>query len=307
MTRHLLPLLLAFPIMVGACDQSGIAPLEPPSFLPTEGDRYVVSEIRTAQTAGDARFTALDLNGDDVPDNQLGQMIGVAYGFFGGDPQDDLDEAMERGEMLHLLAIGAPDDEFLDTARVFLGEDTDDDPSNNGRGALLRVREDSTQRAALFGVNDSPTLSYADGRVALENTLFGSVILPLTAARLEATVAPDGAIHGLIAGGIKEADIQSGLVPALAVSVLNDVEADCAGTVYPDCCESESRGEAWMALFDRDQDCAMTSVDVTESAIISALFAPDLDLDLDGENDALSVGFGFSAVPASFEVPASPR
>ena len=80
--------------------------------------RYVVDRILLGDFA-EMRDYSFDLDDHGAIDNYLGQSIRVAYGYLGRDSQAALDEAVATGEMMHLIMLGAPDAEFLDTAAFF--------------------------------------------------------------------------------------------------------------------------------------------------------------------------------------------
>ena len=83
--------------------------------------------------------------------------------------------------------------------------------------------------------------------------------------------------------------------------MLEDVEAQCGG-IPGACCEQGSRGADWVAVFDENEDCRLSASEVGENDIFRILLSPDIFTG-DREPIGLSVGFGFTAVPARFNVP----
>jgi hypothetical protein len=70
-----------------------------------------------------------------------------------------------------------------------------------------------------------------------------------------------------------------------------------------------STGIAVLNLFDTNHDGSISTAEVENSALIHSLFAPDVDLFdatgafhplTDNVKDSVSVGFGFTCVPATF-------
>jgi hypothetical protein len=55
-------------------------------------------------------------------------------------------------------------------------------------------------------------------------------------------------------------------------------------------------GSGAAAFLDSNGDGKITAEDLT-SGVLGSFFRPDVDLDGDGKEDALSMGFGFDAVP----------
>ena len=291
-------------------DRPGVIP-----DLSTLGAKYVVSEIRLGNDGAEAAANGFDLDGDCENDNSLGGSISLAYSFLDRDTQGTLDDALARGDMLHLLVLGEPSPyaETFDVARVFLGADTDNDPSNNFSGeATLEVRDGTRVDQALFGERGSEAVLYDHSlsSATLENTTFAPLALPLHHARLEAELLDDGVtLRGRIGGLIDADDIASSLEPTIIASMIADVEADCPGTTYPECCVADSRGADWLRYFqggifdDTDHDCVLEADEVRDGSLLGSILAPDIDSDGDEASDSLSVGFGFTAVPAQFDIP----
>jgi hypothetical protein len=82
-----------------------------------------------------------------------------------------------------------------------------------------------------------------------------------------------------------------------------DTDCDVGGTP-PDCgCAPGSTGATLRNLFDKapTQDCVISDPEVT--TVLSGFLTPDIDLDGEGTNNALSIGLGFTAVKGTFTTP----
>ena len=77
--------------------------------------------------------------------------------------------------------------------------------------------------------------------------------------------------------------------------------ADCPVATPPSCtCTPDSTGETYLGIFDDDVSCTVPLEEFRANSLIVTLLRPDVDTDGDSVNDGLSVGLGFSAVPATF-------
>jgi len=66
----------------------------------------------------------------------------------------------------------------------------------------------------------------------------------------------------------------------------------------PGCgCAQSSTGASLIGLFDANQNCAISVTEVKNNQLIMSLFAPDVTVE---NQQALSVGFAFTAVDATF-------
>lgn len=277
--------------------------LPAPEPLPSQGRTYVIDSIEVGGTTSEASAIAVDLDGDERPDNAFGISLSVAESMLDVDLDAEIAAALDRGELLHLLMFATDETgEALDTGRLFLGADTDGDPDNNFTGdAELAVRADSNLDDAAFGEVSGRRVDLGRGRLTVENVLFTQIRLPLTGARITGTFDDLGRFAGKIAGGIAEADLAR-LRLGIAGAIADEGNAMCDPSQIP-CCPEDSRGEVYMTYFDRDRDCQLESEEVAGNDILGWLTIPDMDLDGDGENDAMSVAFRVTAVPARFAIP----
>lgn len=105
-----------------------------------------------------------------------------------------------------------------------------------------------------------------------------------------------GEIHGLL----KRSDLNEQVKPALATAYAAEIALDTS---------AGSRGATALSLFDSDKDGVVTAQEVQDNQILQTSFAPDIDAfdaagkfapSVDGLEDSLSVGIGFSAQPCNF-------
>jgi hypothetical protein len=141
----------------------------------------------------------------------------------------------------------------------------------------------------------------------------GDVVMPLVlggtwihlhAARAELTTIGSDGVVGRLGGGILVTDVESTVKPAIADQARARFAAECTpGGQPPACgCPSGSVGELMRALYDQaPNDCVITDAEVESR--LGGFFVPDLDLDGDNVNDAISIGVGVTAVPATFPAP----
>ncbi len=325
---------LALPLAgCGGDDDSGDGVDEQPAVDPAGTNHtYVISEILLPDTPAEAREFGIDLDLDDraVPDNQLGLILPGLAGLGQVDLQSALSEQVQDGGIQLLANIKATDLTQASGAGawIYLGENptpapcTDpDDPTTCGQhlegNATFDIASSSPTDAFVSGNIIGGQFTGGPGNITVQIALVeGSapLTLNLIAARMQiGMVSDDGLISGKLAGGILESELKTVILPGLVDIMASIFEEDCPSTTPP-CCTESSVGASLMGQFDKDNSCTVTVEEVENSSLISAFLMPDVDLlDDDGNYsptagdeavpDALSVGLGFTAVPAEFTVP----
>lgn len=297
-------------------DGGGGGPDGPP---PEESVLGFVIDSATLPTDAERSDTfAFDVDGDGEEENALGTIL-TTYASFGGTPQTTLDDALAAGELLEILRVSLHDlrDDLDAELEIFVGADLDEpqpDPSDNFSGmeefAALEARGPMPAEIAGGRVRAGP------GRAFLLFPLVNAsaLSLELFSVRFEANLEAGTLRSGRLGGGLAAELIESEVLPAVAEQMNSYVEGSCTGP-----CEGcTPEAEQVLTLFDGDGDCAISVEDLGENDLVRALLAPDLDLCTgsclsiaegpepgeprpDGENDALSMGFGVTAVSARIE------
>jgi len=283
--------------------------------------QYVINTITIPTTASQASQCGLNIDGDPLGrvDNAVGQVVAALGGAGGANPQPPMDQALADGSTLHLLDVQADslvDDSFV-SLRQFFGDDADmpANPSDNYSGTEnFDVRSDSPTDTLVGGPINTSNLQLGPGELFVKMVAFpGSppIIIPLAAVHMTGAITATEITDGILGGAITESDVDTIMIPAMAVSVQGAVAADCGGT-SPNCCDPGSTGETIVGFFDTNSDCLVSEQEVRDNALLNSLIAPDVDLfdaggafnpNSDGVNDALSVGVCFTAVGAVFTLP----
>ena len=114
------------------------------------------------------------------------------------------------------------------------------------------------------------------------------VPLEVHAGRLDFDVDPTGIANGKITGGVDFADFKAMFFPALADQVNHFIEKDPSS-------EAAKRLTTFFHL--EDKTSPLTAADVDAHPILTALLAPDVEVD---GKSLLSIGIGFTAKPTTF-------
>ena len=281
---------------------------------------------------------AIDLNGDGLPDNQFGNLIG-GLEFQGLDVQNSVDQSVTRGSLSLLLQLHYSDAAFANDStpyvEIFVGkgfEGTLDDggvgctgcPDFSGKGTFTI---DAAQPLSMFRgriadgkfASESPVTTRIPQFQALRLALFPGappVSLFINGAHLQFTIGGDGTLSGgQLHGSIKNSDVQGVIVPQLAAALSKAIGADaCAG--------AESQRLA--GLFDTGNctnadgtkakagDCRLDPCEIAGNPIFQQQLQPDVQIYSDAAStvyapnpkntmrDSLSLGIGFTAVSARF-------
>lgn len=284
---------------------------------------YVLNEVKVPASANEASQLALDIDGDDRPDNALGGLLASLATTAELDLQGGVDEQINAGGVIILADVQATD---LSNAtgvglQVFLGGNASPAPCMDasdttcGRhldgNASFSITEDYD--ALVVGRIVNGSFSGGPGNITIELALDETSTIPLTlvGARVEMSVTESGLTSGKLGGAILSEDVDSDVIPAV-VSLIDGLLEECDPNATP-CCPAGSTGETVLAFFDANEDCMVPQSELEENNLIaSTIRNPDLDLidasgnfnpNDDGEKDAISLGVGFSAVTGDFTAP----
>jgi hypothetical protein len=297
--------------------------------------RFVAYDIRLP--ASNMQF-AFDENGDGRLDNQYGAIIG-ALSAQGIDPQGAMNDTVSNGKMILLFDEMAADPTFANTtcAQVEVARAQNQaSPAYDG-GAFVR---DSTAGSSKLAGSIVASRTSAD--IGRPSTIPPTVKLvfplgaaapgdggattlpevPVTVVHVSFTNTSSGLTMGQLNGFISSTDVQTKLIPAIAVSLTAMVAAD----------PGSMRSMQFLAIFDTggdadpacpgtcknpDASCAtsgdniISTCEVASNQIVKNIFTPDIQMFSNGgtvyapnpanaQKDSVSIGFGFTAAKASF-------
>jgi hypothetical protein len=300
--------------------------------------QFVVDELLLPTTATQANMFGINLDGDDQgrPDNALGSILSTLASQGDADLQGAVDEQIAMGDIVLLANVKATDLTMATGVGtwIYLGENPSVDPcddiddmvcGNHLDGtASFDVSADSPRDALVVGNVLGGQYTGGPGTITIELSLIegSSLTLDLIGAQIEVQqMSATGLMSGKIGGAITEQDLNNTVLPALVDILADTFVDDCPEPrTAPDCCEDGSTGQTLMDLFDEDDTCEVTLLELQNNSLISSLLAPDVDLldcpsadsdpsecaffpRQDEVKDSLSLGIGFSAVPGTFTIP----
>jgi len=282
---------------------------------------YVFDDIVVPTSESQAKELALDIDGNGTKDNALGKVISTLLSFSSdSDVQGNLDQAVAEGEVILIANLAY---ESFESSNGLMNLYQGDNPSNEPcAGDVCGKHLDGSTG---FDISAASPL---DNQIAgaLNAGVFrgshGKVTIPLplgdtltTLSVIEAATVVEASetsmLDGLLGGGITKDEIDNKLLPAVAELIQNQTADECTGSA-PNCCDEGSNGATIMSLFDENGDCTVTAMELQNNALLQNLLAPDLDLldesgkinpGSDGVLDSLSLGVGYSAVGARFDLP----
>lgn len=289
------------------------------ALVPSATYTYVVSAIRLPTTANEA--TQLGLDVDDLAgdpnggiDNALGSFLGSLTGISPGlDVPGATTSAIDRGESLLLARLGA--NELMAPGPATLTFDVGANPlpaaCASPADPVCRRHFSGDASFTLVG-GGTPVIgevigsSFAgDGGTFVLPIVFSDggpvAYVPVVLGASQVQVSTTGLVSGKLGGAIRQADIESTLHPGLQLGLSVVVDRDCAGQrTPPDCgCVSGSTGLSLLGFLDTatPRDCQISVAEVTST--LNSLLTTDIDTNGDGQNDAVSIGVGYTAVPAT--------
>ncbi len=262
--------------------------------VPTHG--YVTSTLAIPTTPAAAAAYGRDIDRDGRVDNALGHFF-EALAQQNLDFQSATDSAVQSGQLLMLDSLRTPSWKKTKKAtwQVFFANATAT-PNFSG-GGTFTVNPDAPRSLRLRATVRRHHVQTAAGTIPVEFAFGGVMRLSLRKAEIFATCSSTRCTNGRINGVITKQDVDTELIPELAVQLSALVARDCPGA-GPDTCVGGSVGQTLQSIFDGNNDLVISKDELSGSALIQAVFAPDIDLNHDGQKDGLSAGFGFGAVRA---------
>jgi hypothetical protein len=268
--------------------------------------------------------------GDPGVDNQLGGVLAALTGF-GFDLQTNIDESVDQGSLILLIDFQTTD--FTNAGRsgmrIYLGENPNPpactDPQDPltcrqhlSGTAMFDISPDSPTDALVAGPVVNGVFNGGPGTLTLQIALTAgnAIDLNLIGARAEVRMITGTTIGtGKLAGAIPEEEVNNNVLPAVQMQLADIItEGMCMSAGTPPVCTCPGGGtpQQIVDLFDTDDNCDVTVMEIQTNNIIMSLLAPDVRLCPDGGTtcdltangvDALSLGIQFSAVGAVFTTP----
>jgi hypothetical protein len=260
-----------------------------------------------------------DLNGDSIADNQLGQIIGSLTTVGGLQVQPNVDTAVNNGDVVVLMTETGADLTSNTCAQTTLqlGTETATPPTFNGSDTFT---VDATQptgtfkgaiTAGTFTSNNPATSTTPTELTILLPLVEGQPPLPLkvTGARVTFTKSGDNLTNGQLNGAVRKTDIDSTIIPAVAVlltNIINDTTSSSAATIET---AFDTGGCSDGGTMAAKGDKKISTCEVAGNSIIKGVLKADVQMFDNGvfkpsaantTPDSMSLGVKFEAVKATF-------
>jgi len=283
------------------------APTQTAKVLPVTGVQYhyVTNKLLIPTTQAQTQAFALNIDGDPQqhPDNLFGGLLTMLMSATPSlELQSTVDQAVNAGQIvtLHVMQADDPLNAPSVSWSIFQGQKTQSAPSFNGSDKFT-LNPAAPTNWLIAGSLTNGHFAGGPGTVRVQMVLLGAPVeVDLIGVRLEADVSAKGCANGKLGGGVTVDEFRSKLLPALADGLNRIIKADkaVANTI--------------LQAFDADQNGVISPTEIENNILLKLAISPDLDLldasgkfnpGQDGVKDSLSVGLGFTCVPASFTAP----
>jgi len=282
------------------------------------GGKYVVNSLKMPTKSTDY---AIDLNGDNMPDNHLGDIVNILK-TQNIDLQASSKQALEQGELLVLLNYQAQTNLDEDTcAQTVIA-----DAVKPAQPPLLDGSDtfavDTALAPGTFSGSTRNMLFNAQSPVTTSNPTTFTLKIPLaigqtpvnlrvTAGHITFVHLPGGRLsQGQIHGAVKKTQFDDEVMPALTSLLNQEIQANVASKQMildqfdtGKC--SNPDGSAAVAKDNKIDLC-----EVTTNALVQLVLAPDVALFDSAGNyapdatnntlDSVSIGLGFTAIGATY-------
>jgi hypothetical protein len=269
---------------------------------------FVTNSLLIPTTSEQSQAWALDIDQDsqNSPDNLFGNMLAMLVSFSPEmDLQTSLNEMISTGQvvMLHSLKAGDLQNDAEAQWTLFHGMKTESAPLFDGTDNFTIDPGTQIDSSTLNGSITNGHFAGGPAVAGIQMAFMGiPVEVELIGVRIEADVSVNGCTNGKLGGGLTEQQFQAGFLPALVDGLNQTIAANTGSTL----------AQTMLAAFDADQNGTISSTELENNILFKAAVSPDLDLldasgqfnpNQDGVKDSLSVGLGFTCVPANFTAP----
>ena len=285
----------------------------------TDGDNYdyIVTELVVPTNSSESKNIGVDLDGDGVIDNKLGQIIGTVAGNQ-TDVNASIQKAIDNGSFIlfgRLVVNTWPTDTSV-AAQLFPGStDSGDATEDNLTGSGCAVISPSADtNLHLCGTLTQGYLDAGPDDLQVSFTFGGqnlTVTLERASAKSEQPITENEWKDVQVGGGISKDSIDNELLPVLAQwlndevkknpdgsiadFVKNSIDGQCSNNIEG--CENVTPGQGECAEWDDNPDHDVVTVtELKCNSTLASALKPDVDFDGDGEADHLSLGLKLSAV-----------
>lgn len=278
--------------------------------LTLPGHEYVLDGVELPVTFQDVQTYSVDLDGDGKADNALGSLLATLATVM---PTLDLEAAanhgINAGESIHLFRLHTSSFTSEPAAQLlsWLGKPaacctsttdpvkcaSEADTTCFSGSATFSPDPAKPTPNLLSGAISAGSMSFGPAPLKVRLVLkgLGTLYLRLKGAKIIGTPTSSGITAGVLGGAVDPKDINNDVIPALAGMI--DV-------IYKDP-NTASDVKSTLALFiDTNSDGTITTAELATNPLATAYIAGDVDLDKDGIKE-LSIGIGFTAVPASIQ------
>ena len=259
--------------------------------------KYVIDTLSVPTSSTESRADGLDLTGDGVVDNQLGQVLGT-LSQQGINAQASVTAGVDQGLIIILGDLQTSDATFTaatDTGfSAYIGDDPVPAACTSSADTVCRHQFTGT---AMFGIDPaSPTTNLVTGSIVAGTFTGGPgtislqialsagnpIDLNLIGARVKFSgMSATGITNAVIAGAVPEADIDTKILPAVASQIATILTTTCTATpVGNDCgCPSGTSAATIISLFDTNHDCMVPESELQSNSLIMSLLAADVAFD----------------------------
>jgi len=289
---------------------------EPQDASPPTHHHFVIDQLTFPTNNTQAGELGFDLNGDQMPENQVGMVMSALSAQLELDSQIAMNTAIDRGTAIMLGDLAAHDLSTDASATFTIYQGANPMPPACADSQDLTCRQHLTGSASfalragapidvpLSGSITNSVLAAGPGHLTVQLSIIESVPFTITllGARVELTATPT-TLSGKLGGAITIVDYDQKIVPAIRDGLQSLVIRDCVMLQSPpDCgCIAGSTGNTVLDMFDTMQsDCTISADEIRNNTLIQSLFTADVTIE---GMSALSFGVGVHAVAADFAQP----
>jgi len=268
---------------------------------------YVTNDLTIGKTPADALALAFNLDNDPQgkPDNALGGILVGLNIALGVDINSALTDALTMGEFVILHSVhGNLTSDTNATWQIYLGDPKSNPDLTSGNG-MFTIASSSPTNSIYHGKIVGGLFSGGPAQITIQLALIpgaSPITVNLVASLIEAQVTATGCMAGRIGGGIKNSDLKTVVIPAIASALTSNYQNH--GCPSGTACTANDK--AIFATLDMNHDGVLTADEIMSYGLVAGALAPDvhlLDSNTSGPPDSNSIAFGFGCSKAVFTAP----